>query len=246
MTLIEVKNLSVQYNAIEALSNITFNIEKGDYLGVVGPNGSGKTSIIKAMLELVKYSGEITFSGNTLSKFLSSRHIGYLPQKMSYLDQRFPATAREIVLSGVYCCKKFPKRLSTSDYMATATIMETLEIANLADRPVGKLSGGQQQRVLLARAMVHHPEILILDEPTVALDPQSRELFYITIQKLNKENGVTIILVSHDTGIIGNYASKLLYIDKKIIFYGNFDEFCKSSKMSDYFGAGQHIICHRH
>jgi zinc transport system ATP-binding protein len=124
--------------------------------------------------------------------------------------------------------------------------MEILGVTNLGNRPIGRLSGGQQQRILLARALVHHPQLLILDEPTVALDPQSRESFYATVKKLNKEKGVTVLLVSHDVGSVGHYASKLLYLDREIIFYGTFDDFCKSPKMSDYFGAGQHLICHRH
>jgi len=112
---------------------------------------------------------------------------------------------------------------------------------------IGELSGGQQQRVFLARAIVHEPELLILDEPTAALDPETRERFFAMIQELNGKKGVTIILVTHDIGNIGKYASKLLYLDKKIIFYGSFNDFCLSDEMMGYFGAySQHVICHRH
>ncbi len=246
MKIIEVKNLSVQYRGIEALSNISFDVDTGEYIGIVGPNGSGKTTLIRVLLGLVPAQGEIRFQGKRFSDFSKQKHVGYLPQKMTFLDQCFPATAREIVVSGVYCCKKFPKRLALEDYAAAEESMRILNITNLKDRPIGKLSGGQQQRVLLARALLHLPELLILDEPTVALDPQSREAFYETVQKLNKEREVTVLLVSHDLGSVGRYASKLLYLDRQIIFYGTFEEFCKSPKMSDYFGAGQHIICHRH
>lgn len=246
MNIIEVKNLTVKYRGVEALSGVGFEADTADYIGIVGPNGSGKTTLVKALLELVPYEGQVCFSGRDLSSFTKERHVGYLPQKMSFLDQRFPATAKEIVVSGVYCCKKFPKRLSRDDYRAAEEAMRTLGISNLKDRPIGRLSGGQQQRVLLARALVHRPEVLILDEPTVALDPQSREAFYATVQKLNKEDKVTILLVSHDVGSVGKYASKLLYLDRQLIFYGTFEEFCKSPKMTDYFGVGQHNICHRH
>jgi len=243
---IEAKDVSVQYQGVEALKGVSFDVDSGDYVGIVGPNGSGKTTLVKALLGLVSFEGTIRFLGESLSDFTSSKHIGYLPQKMSFLDQRFPATAKEIVVSGVYCCKKFPKRLSQGDYRAAEQAMEILGVTNLGNRPIGRLSGGQQQRILLARALVHHPQLLILDEPTVALDPQSRESFYATVKKLNKEKGVTVLLVSHDVGSVGHYASKLLYLDREIIFYGTFEEFCKSPKMSDYFGAGQHLICHRH
>lgn len=246
MKLIEVKDLSVEYRGIRALSGISFDADAGDYIGIVGPNGSGKTTLVKALLGLLPFDGSIRFQGASLSDFTSTKHIGYLPQKMSFLDQRFPATAKEIVVSGVYCCKKFPKRLSQDDYNAAEEAMKILGVMDLRNRPIGRLSGGQQQRILLARALVHHPRLLILDEPTVALDPQSREAFYSTVQKLNKKNGVTVLLVSHDVGSVGKYASKLLYLDGQIIFYGTFEDFCKSPKMSGYFGASQHIICHRH
>lgn len=246
LKVIEAKDVSVQYQGVEALSRVSFDIQPGDYIGIVGPNGSGKTTLVKALLGLVSFDGTIRFMGESLSDFTTTKHIGYLPQKMSFLDQRFPATAKEIVVSGVYCCKKFPKRLSLGDYKAAEEVMEILGVTNLKNRPIGRLSGGQQQRILLARALVHNPQLLILDEPTVALDPQSRESFYATVKKLNKENGVTVLLVSHDVGSVGQYASKLLYLDRKIVFYGTFEEFCKSPNMSDHFGAGQHMICHRH
>jgi zinc transport system ATP-binding protein len=246
MKIIEVNNLTVKYRGVEALSRVSFDAASGDYIGVVGPNGSGKTTLIKALLGLVSYEGEVYFLGKEFSSFTKERHVGYLPQKMSFLDQRFPATALEIVVSGAYCCKKFPKRLSREDYTAAQAAMEILGIINLKSRPIGRLSGGQQQRVLLARALVHRPEILILDEPTVALDPKSREAFYTTVQQLNKDKGVTVLLVSHDVGTVGKYASKLLYLDREVIFYGTFEEFCKSQKMTDYFGVSQHHICHRH
>jgi zinc transport system ATP-binding protein len=244
--IIEVKNLRVKYQNVEVLNGVSFGLDAGDYVGIVGPNGSGKTTLVKALLGLLPFEGKISFQGKSFSEFTARSHVGYLPQKMSFLDQRFPATAEEIVASGTYCCKRFPISLNRDDYATAEESMKVLGIANLKNRPIGKLSGGQQQRVLLARALVHSPEVLILDEPTVALDPQSREAFYSTVQKLNREKKVTILLVSHDVGSVGKYASKLLYIDRKVIFYGTFDEFCKSAKMSDYFGAGQHIICHRH
>lgn len=243
---IELNDVSAQYQGVDVLTRISFDVQSGDYIGIVGPNGSGKTTLVKALLGLVPFDGTIRFLGKSLSDFTTTKHIGYLPQKMSFLDQRFPATAKEIVVSGVYCCKKFPKHLTSNDDKAAEKAMEILGVTNLKNRPIGRLSGGQQQRILLARALVHNPHLLILDEPTVALDPQSRESFYETIKKLNRENGATVLLVSHDVGSVGQYASKLLYLDREIIFYGTFEEFCKSPKMSDYFGTGQHMICHRH
>ena len=239
---VEAQDVSVSYHGIEALSRVSFDVQSGDYVGIVGPNGSGKTTLVKALLGLVPFSGRIRFAGQSLSAFAATKHIGYLPQKMSFLDQRFPATAGEIVVSGVYCCKRFPIRLSRIDYEAAAEAMELLGVADLSGRLIGRLSGGQQQRILLARALVHHPHLLILDEPTVALDPQSREAFYATVEKLNKEMGVTVLLVSHDVGSVRKYATKLLYLDREVIFYGSCGEFCKSTNMTDFFAAGRRMV----
>jgi len=244
VNILEIKKLGVRYSGAAVFSHISFEVGSGDYVGIVGPHGSGKTTLVKAILGLVPYSGEIIFRGADASG--GAGHIGYLPQKMSFFDQHFPATAREVVVSGLYCRKKFPKRLSREDYAEAEEMMGVLGISGLAASAIGRLSGGQQQRVLLARALVHRPGVLILDEPTVALDPQSRENFYSIVQRLNREQGVSVLLVSHDVGSIGKYASKLLYLDRRIVFYGNFEEFCKSPEMTDYFGSGQHIICHRH
>lgn len=245
--IIEVKDVTVQFGAVEALSGVSFDVTAGDYVGIVGPNGSGKTTLMRTFLGLVpSYKGEVRFSGRDFSSFIRDTHVGYLPQKMSFLDQRFPATVFEVVLTGAYCCKRFPRRITRADHAAAGDALETLGIADLKGRQIGKLSGGQQQRVLLARALVHKPEILILDEPTVALDPQSRDVFYETISRLNRQKGVTVLLVSHDVGSVGKYASKLLYLDRKLIFYGTMEQFCQSPAMTDYFGTGQHLICHRH
>lgn len=245
VNLLEIKNLSVAYHGVEALRKISLNIDRGDYVGLAGPNGSGKTTMVKALLGLVPFAGTITYQSRSLREFVASEHIGYLPQKMSFLDQRFPATAKEVVVSGVYCCKKFPIFLNRSDHEAADQAMELLGVADLADRLIGRLSGGQQQRILLARALVHKPRFLILDEPTEALDPQSREALYSTVERLNKENGVTILLVSHDVASIGKYARKLIYLDRELVFYGTIEEFCTSSQMTEYFGAVQHLIGRR-
>jgi zinc transport system ATP-binding protein len=129
----------------------------------------------------------------------------------------------------------------------TDDAMRLMDVLDIKNKLIGDLSGGQQQRVLVARAIVNEPELLILDEPTTALDPETREKFFHTLQELNQNKKVTIILITHDIGSIGKYASKLLYLDKRIIFYGSFEDFCSSADMESYFGEfAQHLICHRH
>jgi zinc transport system ATP-binding protein len=125
--------------------------------------------------------------------------------------------------------------------------MELMGIIAIKNKLIGELSGGLRQRALLARALVNDPELLILDEPTTALDPETRESFYQVIKDLNRTKNTTVLLVTHDTATVGLYASRLLYLDKRIIYYGSFEDFCTSLEMTEIFGGhAQHLICRRH
>ncbi|MFZ4632563.1 MAG: metal ABC transporter ATP-binding protein [Patescibacteria group bacterium] len=247
-SIIETKNLSVSYGQTEALSDVSFAIEQGDFVGLAGPNGAGKTTLIKTILGLLpSSSGQIKLFGKSESSFNEWGKIGYLPQKISTINVLFPATSEEVVTLGLLSQKKFPKRILAGDMKKVDDILKELGISNLKKKMLSELSGGQQQKVLLARALVSDPEILIFDEPSTALDPESRESFFKLIQKLNKQKGITVVLITHDTGYIGQYANKLLYIDKSLIYFGKFSDFCASKKMNSYFGKyEQHIICHQH
>jgi zinc transport system ATP-binding protein len=137
--------------------------------------------------------------------------------------------------------------LDGEDKRKIESVLKELNIFDLKDKQISKISGGQQQRVFLARAMVSSPEILFLDEPSSALDPKMRQEFFDILNKLNKEKNITIILITHDTSSVANFSNKLLYVDKTLIFYGSYGDFCKSENMSDYFGHfSQHLICHQH
>lgn len=228
MSLIDIKNLAVNYGDFRALHDVTFSVNQGDFLAVVGPNGSGKSTLIKTLSGLLK---PVEGSINRSSKVLN---IGYLPQKSTYADPRFPATVNEIVASGLLGIKKFPRFISSEDKQAVEKALKLLKIEELKDKKIGHLSGGQQQRALLARALVSNPSILILDEPTGALDPTSRECFYSTLKEMNKEHNVTIIIVSHDSHEIGNYATKILFLDRQVLYFGSFDGFSES-EVAHYF-----------
>jgi len=238
MNAVDVNHLTFSYNNLEAISDITFTLQEGAYLGIAGPNGSGKSTLVKNILGILRpQKGSIALFGTPLSRFHQWEVIGYLPQRIAALDHHFPATVEEIVLMGGV--KTSPSKLQE--------ILESLKIAHLRRRLIGELSYGQQQRTMLARALVHWPRLLVFDEPTTALDPETRDIFYSLTRKVNRENHTTIILVTHDTGIIGQYARQLLYLDKKLIFFGTFEEFCRSQDMTGFFGTGsQHLICHQH
>lgn len=244
---LEVEKLCVNYQGAEVLSRIDLKISPGEYVGIVGPNGSGKTTLVRAVLGLVLLSaGKVLLFGKNQPEFKDWKKVGYLPQRITHLDQRFPANVEEVVSAGLIASRPFPKELKSSDRDRVVEMLKELGISELRTRMIGRLSGGQQQRVLLARALVHDPELLFLDEPTTALDPATREAFYSLLQKINREKKTTILFVSHDPATMGKYASKLLYLDKKVVFFGSFDDFCHSPDMTRYFGEGQHLICHRH
>ncbi|MDD2580608.1 MAG: metal ABC transporter ATP-binding protein [Desulfuromonadaceae bacterium] len=240
--------LSCSYREGRVLEDISFQVERGDYVGIVGPNGSGKSTLVKALLGLVTISkGSASLFGTPLPHFRDWYKVGYLPQSLHLVNPVFPATVHETVGLGLLSLKRFPKRLNRADNDKINTILDELGILDLEHKLIGELSGGQLQRVLLARAIVNDPELLVLDEPTAALDPETRGRFYAMIASINRSRGVTVLLVTHDSGAIGEHASKMLYLDKKILFYGSFDQFCCSHEMSSLFGEhSQHLMCHRH
>jgi zinc transport system ATP-binding protein len=238
MPIIRVDDLTFRYNGLDVISNITFSVEKGTYLGIVGPNGSGKSTLIKCILGILQpEQGRVELFGKPLDRFRHWAKIGYLPQRLNALNTHFPGTVEEIVQMGL------PKK----DAVTLRRTLETMAIGHLASRLIGELSYGEQQRAMLARALMRRPQLLIFDEPTTALDPETREIFYALTKTLNHREGTTIILITHDIGIIGQYAQNLLYLDKKVIFSGTFKDFCSSGDMTGLFGPkSQHIICHQH
>jgi zinc transport system ATP-binding protein len=163
------------------------------------------------------------------------------------INALFPATVNEIVTLGLLSQKKIPKRITKYDKIKVNKILKELEISDLQEKMLSELSGGQQQKVLLARALVSNPEILIFDEPSTALDPNARESFFNLVQKLNKENGIAIILITHDTGYIGSYANKLMYLDHELKYFGEIEGFCRTDKENHSFERNsKHIIWHQH
>lgn len=239
VNILSADKLTFCYNGIEVLQDVSFAVQKGDYLGVAGPNGSGKSTLIKNILGILQpRQGNISLFGQPLAAFRSWDKIGYLPQRLSALNTHFPSTVREIVQLGL------GRKGSHQDIKM---MLQSMGIEHLSSRLIGELSYGEQQRTMLARALAGKPELLIFDEPTTALDPETRENFYLLTRELNSQQGTTIILISHDTGVLGHYARHLLYLDKKVIFSGTFEDFCASPDMAGFFGpTSQHIICHQH
>ena len=214
MAYIVCRNLTLGYEGEAVAENISFKVNKGDYLCIVGENGTGKSTLMKTLLNLNSpIAGDIEIGDGLLP-----HEIGYLPQQ-TVVQKDFPATVQEIVLSGTlpgYGSRLFysreQKKLANDN-------MEKMDISELKNRSYRKLSGGQQQRVLLARALCATSKLLLLYEPVTGLDPKATEEFYRLIASLNKE-GISIIMISHDIEAALKYASHILHIDKKDSFYG--------------------------
>lgn len=206
---VSVKNLSFGYDNQElVLEKINWQVNEGDYWGVVGPNGGGKTTLMKLILGLLKpVSGEIN---------LAVSPIGYVPQKATQIDGRFPLTAFEVVELGLVSQQLMGRPFNQQDRLKAEVALDQVEMGAWRDRLIGDLSGGQQQRVFIARALVACPKIMILDEPTTGVDTESREKFYRLLKKLNQKMKITLLLVSHDIDVVGQQVDKIATINKHL------------------------------
>ncbi len=224
MAQIKGTDVSVGYEKRIVAGGINFEINEGDYLYIVGENGSGKSTFMKCVLGLEKpVSGSIVYGDG-----LKQKEIGYLPQQ-SYIQRDFPATVSEIVLSGCLNKLGFRPFFGKKEKERAKEAMEKLEITDLAKRSYPELSGGQQQRVLLARALCATGKVLLLDEPVAGLDPYAQEQLYTLIYRINKEEKITIIMVSHDLEAAKKYATHILHIGGEKCVFCTKHEFIKEN-----------------
>lgn len=231
MTLIEGNKVYMNYDSTRAVNGVSFTVESGDFLCIVGENGTGKSTLLKGILGLQKVnSGTITFTG------ITNKEIGYLPQKTS-VQKDFPASVREVVLSG---CQSRGFRLfyTSADRKSAQNNIDLLGINDIKNKPFNELSGGQQQRVLLARALCAADKLLLLDEPTTGLDPFVTAELYNLIAHLNKEHGVTVIMVTHDIKNSVQYANKILCMEHDGDFFGTVEQYMSTTSAKLIFGGG--------
>lgn len=244
-TALDISDLSVKYGNADALLGINLKIEKGDFVGLVGPNGSGKTTLIKAVLGLLPArQGTIKLFGTDLKDFKDWNEIGYVPQKAANIDPNFPASVEEVVQMGCLSGKKFPKKITEQDKKNVENALKLVRMESLSGKMIGELSGGQQQRVLIAKALVSEPKLLFLDEPTTGIDAKSRKEFYGILETLKKQ-GITIILVSHDTGRIDKHITKIASLNGRLEFYGTHKEFCSNANKHERAGYDHRLCLHR-
>ena len=219
------ENVILGYEKTAVTGCINLSLNKGDYLCIIGDNGSGKSTLMKGILGLRKpMKGKITFGDG-----LKQNEIGYMPQQ-TIVQKDFPASVEEIVISGCPSRSGLRPFFTTKDKMLVDEMLAKMEILDLKKRSYRELSGGQQQRVLLARALCATQKMLLLDEPVAGLDPETTVEFYELVKRLNREEGVTILMVSHDMHAVSEYASHVLNLVKEPVFFGTKDEYMKLNK----------------
>lgn len=210
-SIVSIRNLSVSYDNIEALSDVNLDIYEDDFIGIIGPNGGGKSTLVKAIMGSISYKGEIVFA-ETLREGRSLR-VGYMPQ-ISDFDTRFPISILEVALSGLQSKRGFLSRYTLSDKILALQTLERMGIADLANRPIGEVSGGQLQRALLCRAIISEPKLLILDEPTNFVDNRFEFEFYRLVKELSDH--MAIIMVSHDLGTISSLVKSIVCVNQSV------------------------------
>ncbi len=237
---VKIDQVSFQYNQEQVLENITLDIHKGEFLGMIGPNGSGKTTLLKIILGLLRPTkGEIYLFGKKINEFSNWEKIGYVPQKVGSFALHFPVTVKEIVEMGLVAGGKTSKKSVEKALLA-------VDMQKHIDTRIDELSGGQQQRVFIARALVSNPELLVLDEPTSGVDVEVQAEFYALLRKLNRELGLTLILVSHDIDVIANEVTTLACINGKLICHLPPKQFIKEDYLEKVYGKDLKFIVHGH
>ncbi len=237
-TVISTEHLYVAYEDKLILDDITFEIKKGQFWGILGPNGSGKTTLLGALLGLVKpLSGKIKVLGHSPDKLGAKRDLlGYVPQ-YTQVDLKFPIKVKDVVLLGRARKMGIGKRPGKDDWQAVDKALNLVNLQNLADRQIGRLSGGERQRVLIARALALEPEILFLDEPTASLDVGATESFYEWLYSMYKNLNITLVLVSHDVGVISKYVDSVACLNGRLVAHGLPEQILNNHNLEDMYGC---------
>ena len=243
--ILELHEVSVRYaNGILALDKITLDVNAQDIIALIGPNGAGKSTLLKVILGLVKpTSGSVRlFGSQELAKNL--KYVGYVPQNAQARDTNLPFNVFETVMLGRTPLAGLFHGANARDWQKVVEVLKMFGIFELKDRRIGQLSGGQSQRVFLAKAMVAEPKLLLLDEPTSGVDTTSRGEFYRLLERLNKEKGITVILCSHDIGVITKIANRVLCINRSQFFCGENADFEASTEIRKLYDHPVELMDH--
>ncbi|MDX4059730.1 ABC transporter ATP-binding protein [Aliarcobacter skirrowii] len=223
MDLIKIKNLFFKYQKTDILENVNLTIKDDDFLAIIGPNGGGKSTLLKLIL------GLLPLQSGKIEKNIKNSQIGYVPQNTN-LNIDFPITALEVVLMGHVSSKKRIFGYSKDEIYCALESLNQVGMKDYANKKIGDLSGGQRQRVFIARALCSNPKIMLLDEPTASIDVQGQQEIYELLRELNKS--ICIVVVSHDLSILLNYAKNVAHINRKLVYH-SLDEVQKNVTLAD-------------
>lgn len=223
MDLIKIKNLFFKYQKTDILENVNLTIKDDDFLAIIGPNGGGKSTLLKLIL------GLLPLQSGKIEKYIKNSQIGYVPQNTN-LNIDFPITALEVVLMGHISSKKRIFGYSKDEISCALESLNQVGMKDYANKKIGDLSGGQRQRVFIARALCSNPKIMLLDEPTASIDVQGQQEIYELLKELNKS--ICIVVVSHDLSILLNYAKNVAHINRKLVYH-SLDEVQKNVTLAD-------------
>ncbi|MCX6783149.1 MAG: metal ABC transporter ATP-binding protein [Candidatus Levybacteria bacterium] len=237
-TIIKLDKICFSFTSENVINDVSLEIHKGDYLGIVGPNGGGKTTLLKLMLGLLyPQSGTINFFNSDIKDFKDWSKIGYVPQR-SNIGNDSPITVEEIVAMGRYAKRGLFHFPTKEDKEKTLDALMQVDMLDHRNSLINDLSEGQQQRVFIARALASEPEIIFLDEPTAGVDIKTQKQFYSLLRKIHKELGLTLILITHELDIVAHEATELVYINRTIEYYGDPEEFLKGKYFHELIGKG--------
>jgi len=244
--LIELRRVDVRFDERLALDGVDLDVEPGDILGVIGPNGSGKTTLLRVMLGLLPASaGTVRLFGTEPAAFREWHRLGYVPQRAS-IDPGLPATVSEVVGTGLVSRLGVLRRARAPDRARVREALEQVGMAQHGAARIGTLSAGQQQRVLIARALASAPELLVLDEPTEGIDPEAQAAFYALLHTLNREQGVTLVMVSHDIAAVAREVTKLACLNRRLVYHGPPAAALAADTLAALYGPAARIVAHGH
>lgn len=244
---IEISDVSFSYNSHNVLDNISFKIESGSYVGVIGPNGGGKTTLLKILLGLYKpNAGTVKIFGHPIHQYPHKYELGYVPQRVSQDNMNMPVSVWEIVESGRTARIGLLGHFRPEDGLAVEKAMKLARVWDVKDRLISELSGGQRQRVYVARALASEPKVLFLDEPFVGIDVAAQQDFYAFLREVNEKEKLTILFVSHDVDIISTEVTELLCLNRRLVCQGHPHELIEEHMIEKLYGKKITHIHHDH
>lgn len=220
-SILRVQNVRFTRGDVAVLDGLTLDINEGEYVGIIGPNGGGKTTLLEIVLGLLEPDqGRVEWFGEEATPAMRAQ-IGFVPQNAASFDPSFPATVEEVVASGRTALRGPARRLTAHDHTRIAKAMKTCGVSHLASRRIGRISGGERQRAFLARALAGEPRVLLLDEPMAAIDEVNQANLYDVLRRLHKETGMTIIMVSHDIAAVERETTRTLCLNRRLVRHGS-------------------------